>query len=182
MVTQKTSTAVTLPSNANTVPLGEAFWENLLGFTPAHSVDSFALVNEGGEVSPIAGPTPSYPTNAPCWVAKGPRSVWYTANSPGKAISIFFTDGQSGIFYKSLPLPGNPTDITVTPDKNVSYRQNWGEDRVWFQDTKDGRLHSLPMNWTDAGALDPIAASLNQGCIATYRGGAVKRNPSTAGS
>src|SRR5579871_2455514 len=112
-----TSTAVTLPSNANSVPLGEAFWENVLGFTPAHSADSFALANEGGDISPIAGPTPAFPTNAPCWVAKGPRSVWYTGNSPGKAIAIFFTDGQSGIFYKSLPLPGNPTDLTVTPDK-----------------------------------------------------------------
>ncbi len=34
----------------------------------------------------------------------------------------------------------------------VSYRQDWGEDRVWFQD-KLGRLHSLPTSWTDAGAV-----------------------------
>jgi len=40
----------------------------------------------------------------------------------------------------------------------VSYRQNWGEDRIWFQDTKDGRLHSLPMSWTDLGGLDPFVA------------------------
>jgi len=40
----------------------------------------------------------------------------------------------------------------------VSYRQNWGEDRVWFQAKKDSRLHSLPMNWTDVGALDPFVA------------------------
>jgi len=40
----------------------------------------------------------------------------------------------------------------------VSYRQNWGEDRVWFQGAKDGRLHSLPMNWTDLGELDPFVA------------------------
>jgi Family of unknown function (DUF5372) len=38
----------------------------------------------------------------------------------------------------------------------VSYRQNWGEDRVWFQEVKDGRLHSLPMNWTDLRELDPF--------------------------
>lgn len=46
----------------------------------------------------------------------------------------------------------------------VSYRQNWGEDRVWFQD-EDGRLHSLPMSWTDAGAVDPfvvVAAGRSQ--------------------
>jgi hypothetical protein len=39
----------------------------------------------------------------------------------------------------------------------VSYRQNWGEDRVWFQDG-DGRLHSLLTSWTDAGAVDPFIA------------------------
>jgi hypothetical protein len=39
----------------------------------------------------------------------------------------------------------------------VSYRQDWGEDRVWFQD-KLGHLHSLPTSWTDAGAVDPFVA------------------------
>ena len=112
-----TSNAVALPSDADMVPLGEAFWGNTLGFTPAHSPDSFAIVEENGTVNPIVGPTPSYPTNAPCWVAKGPLSVWYTGNSPGKAISEFFSDSEGGVFYKSIPLPGSPTDITVSPDK-----------------------------------------------------------------
>jgi hypothetical protein len=111
-----TDTSITLPSNANSVPLGAGFWGNNLGFTPAHSPDSFAIIDENRDIFPIAGPTPSYPTNAPCWVAKGPGSVWYTGNSPGTAISIFFTDGQGGVFYKSVPLPGSPTDITVSPD------------------------------------------------------------------
>lgn len=110
------SSVVMLPANANSVPLGAAFWHNLLGFTPAHSPDSFALVNENRTVFPITGPTPAYPANAPCWVAKGPGSAWYTGNSPGQAISIFLTDGQGGMFYKSLPLPGSPTDITVSRD------------------------------------------------------------------
>jgi Family of unknown function (DUF5372) len=35
----------------------------------------------------------------------------------------------------------------------VSYRQNWGEDRVWFHD-KNGRLQSIPANWTDAAEID----------------------------
>jgi hypothetical protein len=104
---------VTLPSTANNTPLGAAFWDNVLGFTPAHSPDSFAIVDKNREVFPITGPTPPYPTNAPCWVAKGPGNLWYTANSPGHAISIFLTDGQGGVFYKSIPLPGGPTDITV---------------------------------------------------------------------
>jgi Family of unknown function (DUF5372) len=39
----------------------------------------------------------------------------------------------------------------------VCYRQNWGEDRVWFQGS-DGRLHSLPRSWTDVGGVDPFVA------------------------
>jgi hypothetical protein len=110
------SNKITLPSNANSVPLGAAFWGDTLGFTPAHSPDSFAVVDENRTVYPIAGPTPPYPSNAPCWVAKGPGSVWYTGNAPGDAISIFFTDNHGGVFYKSVPLPGSPTDITVSHD------------------------------------------------------------------
>lgn len=112
-----TSTAIPLPSNADMVPLGEAFWGNTLGFTPAHSVDSFAIVDEDRTLTPIAGPTPSFPVNAPCWVAKGPGNIWYTGNTPGQAISIFFSDGQGGAFYKSMTLPGAPTDIAVSPDR-----------------------------------------------------------------
>ncbi|MGA2351050.1 MAG: hypothetical protein ABSF70_11495 [Terracidiphilus sp.] len=112
-----TSTSIPLPSDADMVPLGEAFWGNVLGFTPAHSPDSFAIVDEDRTLTPIPGPTPSYPVNAPCWVAKGPGNIWYTGNSPGDAISIFFSDGQGGVFYKSVPLPGSPTDITVSPDQ-----------------------------------------------------------------
>lgn len=112
-----TVNSVSLPANADSVPLGEAFWGNVLGFTPAHSPDSFAIVDEDRNLSAIPGPTPSFPANAPCWVAKGPGNIWYTGNSPGNAISIFFSDGQSGVFYKSVPLPGSPTDITVSPDR-----------------------------------------------------------------
>jgi hypothetical protein len=113
-----TSNAVTLPEDANNTPLGEAFWGDLLGFDPAHSVDSFALVNAKAEVFPIAGPMPAYPTNAPCWLAKGPLSIWYAGNSPGEAVSIFFSDAKGGSFYKSVPVPGVATDITVSDDKN----------------------------------------------------------------
>jgi hypothetical protein len=109
--------AVTLPSGADNTPLGAAFWNDILGFTPAHSPESFAIVDAERNVYPITGPTPPYPTNAPCWVAKGPESVWYTGNSPGKAISIFFSDDRGGVFYKSIPLPGAPTDVAVSADK-----------------------------------------------------------------
>lgn len=110
------SSPVALPANANNTPLGAAFWGDLLGFNPAHSPDSLALIDKTGNVFPILGPQPAYPSNAPCWLSKGPGNVWYAGNSPGQAISIFFTDGQGGVFYKSIPLPGVPTDITVSRD------------------------------------------------------------------
>jgi hypothetical protein len=112
------STTITLPDDANNTPLGAAFWGDVLGFTPAHSPNSFAIVDAERNVFPILGPAPAFPTNAPCWVAKGPDSIFYTANSPGQAISIFFSDDKGGAFYRSVPLPGTPTDITVSPDQN----------------------------------------------------------------
>ncbi len=112
------SNTVVLPSGANNTPLGEAFWGNILGLNPAHSPDSFALVNQSGNVYAVQGPQPPYPANAPCWLAKGAGNIWYSGNSPGSAISIFFSDGQGGQFYKSVSLPGTPTDITVSRDGN----------------------------------------------------------------
>ena len=106
-----------LPATANNTPLGEAFWDNVVGFTPAHSPDSFAIVDAQRNVSPITGPAPPFPANAPCWVAKGPGNVWFTGNSPGHAISVFFSDDQGGVFYKSVSLPGAPTDLTVSADQ-----------------------------------------------------------------
>jgi hypothetical protein len=111
-----TSAAVPLPSSANNTPLGAAFWDNIMGFNPAHSGDSFALIDQNKNVYPVLGPQPAYPTNAPCWLAKGPGNIWYAGNSPGSAISIFFSDGQGGSFYKSVSVPGTPTDITVSPN------------------------------------------------------------------
>jgi hypothetical protein len=110
------SRAVALPSDANNTPLGAAFWEDTLGFNPAHSPDSFAVVDPSLKVYPVQGPTPAYPSNAPCWIAKGPGNVWYSGNSPGQAISIFFSDSQGGAFYKSVAVPGTPTDLSVSHD------------------------------------------------------------------
>jgi hypothetical protein len=157
-----TSTTITLPANANSVPLGAAFWGNNLGFTPAHSPDSFAIVNEDRSVFPVVGPTPPYPTNAPCWVAKGPGNVWYTGNSPGQAISIFFTDGQGGVFYKSIPLLGSPTDITVSSDSKwlaVIY-------------SADGEAYVAVFAIDAYGDLSPVATSNSIG-VAAFSGVAI---------
>jgi hypothetical protein len=111
-----TAAQIALPSDANNTPLGAAFWDDLLGFTPAHSADSFALIDRDSNVFPVVGPTPPYPSNAPCWVAKGRGNIWYTGNAAGDAISIFFSDAEGGVFYKSVPLPGSVTDVTVSRD------------------------------------------------------------------
>jgi len=158
------STAVTLPSDADNTPLGAGFWGDVLGFTPAHSPDSFAIVNKGGEVFPITGPTPPYPTNAPCWVAKGPGNVWYTGNAPGDAISIFFSDAQGGTFYKSVPLPGSPTDITVSAD------------RKWLAViyTAGGAAHVATFAIDQYGDLSPVATSNSIG-VAAFNGVAISQ-------
>jgi len=111
-----TSSQAMLTLGTGATPLGAAFWGDVLAFNPAHVPDSFALMNKSGTVIPVTGPTPPYPSNAPCWLTKGPGNIWYSGNSPGQAISIFFSDGQGGAFYKSVPLPGTPTDITVSVD------------------------------------------------------------------
>jgi hypothetical protein len=38
-------------------------------------------------------------------------------DSPGDAISIFFSDSQGGVFYKQIALPGSQIDITVSHDR-----------------------------------------------------------------
>ena len=44
----------------------------------------------------------------------------------------------------------------------VSYRKNWGEDRVFFE-ARASYLVSLPAGWTDVLPPDPLV-SLAQGC------------------
>jgi len=39
----------------------------------------------------------------------------------------------------------------------VTYRKNWGEDHVYFED-EDGRLVSLPARWTNVLPPEPLVA------------------------
>jgi hypothetical protein len=48
------------------------------------------------------------------------------------------------------PLAGRKFDL-------VTYRQNWGEDRVYFRD-EQGQLRALPAGWTSLAADDPFVA------------------------
>ena len=135
------SSTVTLPSDANDTPLGAAFWGDTLAFNPAHSPDSFALVDKAGDVFPVLGPQPAYPTNAPCWLAKGPGNVWFTGNSPGQAVSIFFSDSQGGAFYKSVAVSGTPTDVSVSPDNK------WLAVIYTASDGSGGRIDVFSIDW-----------------------------------
>jgi hypothetical protein len=161
-----TSSTVTLPSNANNTPLGAAFWGDILGFNPAHSPDSFALVDKDRDVFRVPGPQPPYPSNAPCWLAKGRGNTWYAGNSPGQAVSIFFSDGQGGKFYKSVPLPGVPTDITVSGD---------GEWLAVIYTAADGSGAHIAVFAIDKyGDLSPAATSSAIG-VATFSGVAISQ-------
>ncbi len=161
-----TSAKVTLPAGANDTPLGAAFWGNILGLNPAHSPNSFALVNRNGTVYPVLGPQPPFPTNAPCWLAKGRGNIWYSGNSPGQAISIFFSDAQGGAFYKSVPLPGVPTDISVS------------DDGAWLAvifTAADGSGARVAVFSVDAyGDLSPVAISDAIG-VGSFSGVAISR-------
>lgn len=159
-----TSSAVDLPSNANDTPLGAAFWNDILAFNPAHSPDSFALVNKAGDVFPVPGPDMPYPANAPCWLAKGPGNVWYSGNTPGQAISIFFSDGQGGTFYKSVALPGAPTDVSVSSDNK------WLAVIYTAADGSGARVAVFAID--NYGDLSPVATSAPIG-VAAFNGVAI---------
>jgi len=157
---------VMLPANANNTPLGAAFWGNIMGLNPAHSPDSFALVDPKGNVYAVQGPQPAYPSNAPCWLAKGPGNIWYSGNSPGSSISIFFSDGQGGQYYKSISVPGTPTDITVSRD------QNWLAVIYTAADGSGGRIGLYSID--DYGDLTLVATSSPVG-VSSFNGVAISQ-------
>jgi len=75
--------------------------------------------------------------------------VWYTGNLPGHAISIFFSDAQGGVFYRSVSLPGAPTDVTVSADKRLL--------AVIY--TVDNNGYVAVFSIDDFGDLAPLATS-----------------------
>jgi hypothetical protein len=51
--------------------------------------------------------------------------------------------------------------------KLVTYRHNWGEDRVYFQNA-EGRLSSIPACWTTVVAPDPFVGVAGGRCLFRY--------------
>jgi len=51
--------------------------------------------------------------------------------------------------------------------KLVTYRHNWGEDRVYFHNS-EGRLCSIPACWTTAVAADPFVTVAAGRCLFQY--------------
>ena len=51
--------------------------------------------------------------------------------------------------------------------KLVTYRHNWGEDRVYFHDS-GGRLCSVPASWTTAVEADPFVTLAAERCLFRY--------------
>jgi len=92
------SLTVTLPSNANNTPLGAAFWGDILGFNPAHSPDSFALVNKNGDVFPVLGPQPSYPSNAHAGWPRDLGTSGIRATVPARLSLYSSATGKAGHF------------------------------------------------------------------------------------
>ncbi len=41
--------------------------------------------------------------------------------------------------------------------EHVSYRHNWGEDRLYYFDA-EGRLRTIPACWTSVAPVDPFVA------------------------
>jgi lipopolysaccharide biosynthesis protein len=51
--------------------------------------------------------------------------------------------------------------------KLITYRHNWGEDRVYFHDAT-GRLRSIPAGWTTAVDADPFVTVAAGRCWFRY--------------
>jgi hypothetical protein len=69
-------------------------------------------------------------------------------------------DGSFEVIHPHHPLKGQRFKL-------VTYRHNWGEDRVYFHDS-DGRLCSIPACWTTAVAADPFVTLAAGRCLFRY--------------
>ena len=74
-----------------------------------------------------------------------------------------YTDGADGTFeviHPHHPLRGQKFKL-------VTYRHNWGEDRVYFHDSS-GVLRSIPACWTTVLPGDPFVVLAAGRCLFRY--------------
>ncbi len=71
-----------------------------------------------------------------------------------------FAETHFEVTHPDHPLRGQKFEL-------VTYRHNWGEDRVYFHDA-EGHLSSIPSCWTTAAAPDPFVAVAAGRCLFRY--------------
>jgi Family of unknown function (DUF5372) len=69
-------------------------------------------------------------------------------------------DGTFEIVHPHHPLRGQRFQL-------VTYRHNWGEDRVYFHDS-NGVLRSIPASWTTVLTADPFVVVAAGRCLFRY--------------
>jgi Family of unknown function (DUF5372) len=70
-------------------------------------------------------------------------------------------DGKSEVTHPHHPLRHRKFRV-------VTYRHNWGEDRVYFHNA-EGRLSSIPACWTTVVAPGPFVAVADGRCFFRYQ-------------
>ena len=69
-------------------------------------------------------------------------------------------DGSFEVIHPHHPLRGQTFKL-------VTYRHNWGEDRVYFHDG-NGLLRSIPACWTTVLPVDPFVTLAAGRCLFRY--------------
>src|SRR6516164_11605687 len=101
------------------------------------------------------------------------------ANKRCFAMQVFSARVRTGCWRRSSTTPHDYNAETIfevnhphhplrgQKFKLVSYRQNWGEDRVYFYNAQ-GQLSAIPACWTTVPAEDPFVAVAGGRCFFRY--------------
>jgi hypothetical protein len=90
-----------------------------------------------------------------------PRDLRCHGRSP-----TWIKGGAAPVSYLRLCSSGWP--LRHRKFRVVTYRHNWGEDRVYFHNA-EGRLSSIPACWTTVVAPDPFVAVADGRCFFRYQ-------------
>jgi hypothetical protein len=86
-----------------------------------------------------------------------PRALW---PSPSTTAYGDRAEGTFEVIHPHHPLRGQSFKL-------VTYRHNWGEDRVYFHDSR-GVLRSIPACWTTVLPEDPFVILAAGRCLFRY--------------